>query len=108
MGMDPISLGLIAVAASSAVGAGASIIQGQQQASAQKNAAQQAKEASAKQADAADQANNRANAKTPDIAAMLTGNQNAAASGGASTMLTGPTGVSQDQLQLGRNTLLGM
>ncbi|WP_234818958.1 hypothetical protein [Cupriavidus metallidurans] len=102
-----IETALIGLAAASAVGAGVSLYQGQQQASAQKQAAQQAKDAAAKQADQADQANNRANAKAPDIAAMLTGNQNAAAGGGAGTMLTGPSGVNPTALQLGKNTLLG-
>jgi len=102
-----IETALIGLAVASAAGAGASIIQGQKQAGAQKAANQQAKEASAKQADAADQANNRANAKTPDIAAMLSANQGAAKGGASGTMLTGPQGLDPTQLQLGRSTLLG-
>lgn len=62
-------------------------------------------EMSRKQADLADQANNKANAKTPDIAALLAGNQNPGGVG--STMLTGPGGVDTTKLALGRNTLLG-
>ena len=62
-------------------------------------------EMSRKQADLADQANNRANAKAPDIAALLAGNQ--APGGVGSTMLTGPGGVDTSKLTLGRNTLLG-
>lgn len=58
-----------------------------------------------KQADLADQANNKANAKVPDIAALLAGNQ--APGGVGSTMLTGPGGVDTSKLTLGRNTLLG-
>lgn len=58
-----------------------------------------------KQADLADQASNRANAKTPNIAALLAGNQ--APGGVGSTMLTGSGGVDTSKLTLGRNTLLG-
>ena len=54
-----------------------------------------------------DEANNRANAKTPDIGAMLAANMLSAKAGNASTMLTGPTGVDASQLTLGKNTLLG-
>jgi len=102
-----IETALIGLAAASAVGAGASLYTGMKQAGAQKDAANQAKDAATKQADAADQANNRANAKTPDIAAMLTGNQSAAAGGGAGTMLTGSAGIDPTTLQLGKSTLLG-
>jgi alanine dehydrogenase len=59
------------------------------------------------QADQADQANNKLNAKRPDIGAMLSANQSAAAGGGAGTMLTGVGGVDPSTLQLGKNTLLG-
>ena len=95
------------MAAAAVAGTAYSIYNGQQQASAQRGAQQQAKDAAAKQADAADQANNRANAKSPDVAAMLTANQNAATGGAGSTMLTGTAGVNPGTLQLGKNTLLG-
>lgn len=58
-----------------------------------------------KQAEMADQANNKANAKTPNIAALLAANQSPGGVG--STMLTGPGGVDTSKLTLGRNTLLG-
>jgi hypothetical protein len=95
------------LAAAAVAGTAYSVYNGQQQASAQRGAAQQAKDAATKQADSADQANNRANAKTPDIAAMLTANQGAAKGGASGTMLTGTAGVDPAQLQLGKNTLLG-
>jgi len=95
------------LAAAAVAGTAYSIYNGQQQAGAQRSAQQQAKDAATKQADQADQANNRANAKSPDIAAMLTANQNAATGGAGSTMLTGTQGVNQGTLQLGKNTLLG-
>ena len=61
------------------------------------------------QEDMADQANNRANAKRPNIGALLAANQRAAASGGgAGTMLTGASGVDPSLLTLGRTSLLGL
>lgn len=60
-----------------------------------------------KQTDLAVQANNRANAQSPDVGAMLSANQQAAKSGGGSTMLTGPAGVDPSTLALGKSTLLG-
>lgn len=60
---------------------------------------------SRQQAELADQANNKANAKTPDILALLAANKSPGGVG--STMLTGPGGVDTSKLTLGRNTLLG-
>jgi len=74
---------------------------------AQKSATQQATVQADKQATMAEQANNKANAKTPDIGAMLSSNEQAAKGGQSSTMLTGPQGVDMSQLNLGKNTLLG-
>jgi hypothetical protein len=59
------------------------------------------------QADQADQANNRANMKRPNLQGLLSENQMAAKGGVGGTMLTGPEGVDQDSLLLGKNTLLG-
>ena len=73
----------------------------QQQREYQKNAL----EVSRKQAELADQANNKANVKTPDILALLAANKSPGGVG--STMLTGPGGVDTSKLTLGRNTLLG-
>ncbi|MFJ1253414.1 hypothetical protein [Cupriavidus sp. CuC1] len=106
MGIE-IGTALWAAAAASAAGAAVSYVNGQAQAGAQKDAAQQAKDAATAQANQADQANNRANAKSPDINAMLSANQQAAKGGASGTMLTGTTGVDPTQLQLGKNTLLG-
>lgn len=52
-----------------------------------------------------DEDNNRKNAKTPNVAALLSQNQNDTTLGG--TMLTGVGGVKKTDLQLGKNTLLG-
>jgi hypothetical protein len=73
----------------------------------QKTAAEQATVQATKQADLAEQANNRVNSKSPDVGAMLSSNQQAAKGGQSSTMLTGPQGVDMSQLNLGKNTLLG-
>lgn len=80
---------------------------------------EQAKKGQAQQADAnatadanskaaltqQEQAINKANAKQPNVAALLTQNQNDTSLGG--TNLTGVGGVQRSDLQLGKNTLLG-
>lgn len=84
-----------------------SAVQGMKQAStaedANKQAVQQAKETKT----AAERAENKANAKAPNVAGMLEANQSAARAGGSSTMLTGPMGVDPATLMLGKNTLIG-
>jgi hypothetical protein len=50
---------------------------------------------------------NKANAKAPDVNALLSAAQQQAAGGPGSTMLTGPAGVDPGQLTLGKSTLLG-
>ncbi|WP_288076433.1 hypothetical protein [Pseudomonas sp.] len=55
----------------------------------------------------AEQANNKAAAKTPDVGAMLSANMQAAKAGGSGTMLTGTAGIDTKSLNLGKNTLLG-
>ena len=73
----------------------------------QKRAMEQSERNARDAASQADQAFNRANAKKPDIGAMIAGNEAAGRAGLSSTMLTGPTGVDPTALMLGRNTLLG-
>jgi hypothetical protein len=73
----------------------------------QKQANQQAKDAATKQADLADQANNRANGKTPDLMGLSSQNALDAKGGIGSTMLTGPQGIDPKSLLLGKTTLLG-
>ena len=48
--------------------------------------------------------NNRKNAKSPNVAAILQSNKQATTN---QTLLSGPGGVDNSQLQLGKNTLLG-
>lgn len=87
----------------------------QRQAAAQQESAFRAQQAASAiaqqdaeaQAGLADQANNRANKKRPNVGARLEANQSASSKGGGSTMLTGPSGVDSGTLSLGRNTLLG-
>lgn len=92
-------------AAVAGVGAVASYSQGQQQASAQKKAQKQAERSAQEQAKAAEQDFNRLNQKKPNLGAIIEGNAKEGAAG--STMLTGPSGVDQSALTLGKNTLLG-
>lgn len=66
-----------------------------------------AKENALKTQQQADQANNRANAKSPDVTAMMSANLLAGKAGQSGTMLTGPQGVDASTLTLGKNTLLG-
>lgn len=96
-----------ALTAAVIVGTAYSIYNGEQQKSAQSDAQNQAKDAAQKQATQADQALNRANQKSPDTAAILSGAQQSGKSGQSGTMLTGPSGVDSSSLTLGKNTLLG-
>lgn len=85
---------------------GNSVMQQQQAkkaADAQKEAQQATLAEAKKNADLQDQATNKANAKTPDIAALLKQNTG----GPGSTMLTGSGGIDPGTLMLGRSTLLG-
>ena len=77
---------------------------------ARKNANQandQAKANALKTQQGADEANNAANARSPDGAAAAARNAMAAQAGQSGTMLTGPTGIDPTQLTLGKQTLLG-
>lgn len=61
-----------------------------------------------KQAAQAEREFNRANAKKPNVGAIVAANQQASLTGQAGTMLTGPQGIDPTKLELGKNTLLGM
>lgn len=76
-------------------------------AKAQDSAQRQAQANADKQASDADQAMNRANQKRPDTSAILSAAQQSGKSGASGTMLTGPQGVDQNMLSLGKTTLLG-
>lgn len=101
MGMDPLTLALIATAGT----AGASLYSANQQAHAQREASAEAKKAALATEQQAQQAANRENQKAPDAEALLKAAQGKA--GASGTMLTGPQGVDPTALALGKNTLLG-
>ena len=94
-----------AIIGAAIAGAGASAYSAKKQSDAQKKAQRSAEAIAEKQKTQAEREFNRANAKTPDLAAIMASNKRA--EGAGSTMLTGPQGVSQDALSLGKNTLLG-
>lgn len=107
------SFGLSAVAIAeigvgvAAAGTAASMYSSRQGQIAQKDAGQQAVQAAQKNTMLADEANNQANARSPDVAAMLAANMAAGKQGASGTMLTGPGGIDPSQLTLGQSTLLG-
>jgi hypothetical protein len=101
---DPISATMAVVGA---VGAYTQHQAASKAADAQEAASTQAVSNAKTQADLADQANNRANAKQPDIAGMSSSNAMAAKGGQSGTMLTGAQGVDPNALSLGKSTLLG-
>lgn len=95
------------LAAATAASTGTALVEGNQSKQAAKGAAYQAQQAAAKTLQQQTEATNRANAQSPNVNALITANQNAARSGGSSTMLTGPGGVPNSALSLGKNSLLG-
>ena len=96
-----------ALAAAAVAGTTYSVYAGEKARSAQKKASTQAAADAKLAARQADQANNRANPKAPNIAALMS--QNMAASGGGvgSTFLTGSGGAPVSPGMLGRSTKLG-
>lgn len=89
------------------IATGYSIYSGERANSMQKKAQDQAAKVASDQAKASDEAVNRANQKTPDTAGILSAAQQAGKTGASGTMLTGPAGIDQSMLQLGRKSLLG-
>lgn len=80
----------------------------QQTALKNQNTAQQTAEASSLSTERqAANAQNAANAKTPDVASILKRAATAGNAGQSSTMLTGAGGVNPGTLNLGKTTLLG-
>ncbi|CCJ51971.1 Uncharacterised protein [Mycobacteroides abscessus subsp. abscessus] len=111
VGLGAGALGVGALAAGAlGVGAGLATMQGQQaraQTKAQQSAQQKAQRQVQQQAAQAQQAMNRANQKQPDAQRALSAIGGAARAGQSGTMLTGPQGVDQAALTLGKSTLLG-
>lgn len=90
------------------------IYNGERQASMQKNSLQQSLQMAKSQQEAAtkaqkdsEEAVNRSNQKRPDTMAILDAAVQGGKAGQGSTMLTGPQGIANSALQLGKNTLLG-
>ena len=111
-----VGLGAAALGASALTAAGIGLAAGslynqnktaKAQVAAQQQANTIAQQSATKAASQADQAMNMANKKSPDVGAALAGARQASMMGGSGTMLTGPLGVDQGQLSLGKNTLLG-
>ena len=96
--------GVAGVAGTMAYSAYTSNQASKRQAAAQREATTQAE----KQAAQAEREFNRANAKKPNVGAIVAANQQASLTGQAGTMLTGPQGIDPTKLELGKNTLLGM
>ena len=101
---DPITA---VVAGSAILGAGTSLSASSKAAKASKATNAQNAATAAADAQRSEQQFNKANQKSPDIAAMFARNQEAAKSGMGATFLTGPAGVAPSALTLGKSTLLG-
>lgn len=89
------------------VGAGYSAYAGNKASDAQTKAQQQNLAAAQQQQATADQQLNKANARAPDTAGITSQLQQNAKGGQGSTLLSGPLGVDQSTLSLGKSTLLG-
>lgn len=81
--------------------------QGRRAAKAQEAGQRQAAQQASAQADQAQKDFNRANQKAPDSRAALSAAAMSGRAGQSGTLLTGPQGVGQSALTLGRNSLLG-
>lgn len=90
-----------------AAGTAAQAITTSGQADAEKKAAAQAAASASKQEQTETDQINKANAKSPDTAAIASSNAQAAKGGQSGTLLTGTGGVNPGSLSLGKTTLLG-
>jgi hypothetical protein len=110
-----IATGTVLLAAAAAMaGAGATVYaaetakKGQKQALRQQEKAQnEATRMAASEREMAGMERRRMEGKTPDVAALLTGEQGAQGRGAASTLLTGNTRIGDQMDRIGKNTLLG-
>lgn len=80
---------------------------GRKQEKAQDRATKQAESQALKQEKQQEQEINRSRTNRPNADAMLDAANQSASGGAGSTLLTGSQGVDTDQLNLGKNTLLG-
>jgi len=95
----------LVIGASALLGAGTAAYTASKQAGAQKRASAAAESSAAREAQQAERQFNKANQKTPDLAAMLGANRQGAQGGVGSTFLTGVGGAAPGML--GRTSLLG-
>ena len=105
---------VVTTAIATVAATGYSIYQGEQQKKQQRkqlNLQRQANEDARKQAkaeaDRADMEYNQANRHTADVGAIPDESKLAGKGGAAGTMLTGNQGIATEDLNLGKNTLLG-
>lgn len=107
------TIAAVAAATAAAAGTGYAVYAGERASDAQKQAMAEQRQAQSQAAAAAESQRQKsemamraANRRQPDIAGIM---QSAAetSSGPSSTMLTGPSGISPQDLALGRSTLLG-
>lgn len=94
-------------ATAAAIGTGYTIYSGEKARKQQKKAAGQARVDAENAARMADRESNRANQKSPNIAALLKRNMDASSGGVGGTFLTGAGGAPATPGMLGRTTLLG-
>lgn len=96
-----------AIVGGALVGAGATAYSANKAASAQKKAQRQAARDAEDARKRADREFNRANQKSPNVAALAKRNRAASTSGTSGTFLTGNASTSSSGGMLGRTTLLG-
>jgi len=108
------TIAAVAAATAAAAGTGYAVYAGERASDAQKQAMneqrqaqQQAATQAASQQRRSAQAMAAANRRQPDMLGIMAGAAEGAGGGPTSTMLTGPSGVSSQDLALGRQTLLG-
>ena len=99
--------GVISAVVVSVVSAAASIAAAQSNRRSANQAQDEARRTALKNEKNAQEAQNRADQKSPDTAFILSAAQQASKGGASGTMLTGPLGVDPDALKLGKTSLLG-
>lgn len=97
----------LAILGAGIIGGGAAAYSASKQASAMRAATASNEATAASQAQRSEEQFNKANQKAPDIAAMMSSNQQAMKQGIGATFLTGPSGVAPSALTLGKPSLLG-
>ena len=99
--------GVISAVVVGVVSAAASIAAAQSNRRSANQAQDEARRTALKNEKNAQEAQNRADQKSPDTASILSAAQQASKGGASGTMLTGPLGVDPDTLKLGKTSLLG-